>query len=248
MNNIIKNIRKNNLKKLFGFSISAIVSYLIFFISLFAIADGDSIIWLLLLIMGIIGGILTFACYKTLIIIIDPYKSDVFKKYGSLENLKKILEEIENTIEFDDKNITISKNYIADKKDYEKIVACDDILRVHKLIHKTNFVVDRINLVITDKYDTEITYSYKPSDEQKVDKLILLIGSKCKNAKLGYTKSNEQYVQQNKQKLPQINLNDISSKNNDNYEDEYFICPDCNNIVEKGDKFCRNCSCKLNWE
>ena len=32
---------------------------------------------------------------------------------------------------------------------------------------------------------------------------------------------------------------------NKNYE---YKCPDCDNLVEFGDKFCKNCSCKLDWD
>lgn len=27
-----------------------------------------------------------------------------------------------------------------------------------------------------------------------------------------------------------------------------YLCPDCKEKVEFGDNFCKNCSCKLNWE
>ena len=109
---------------------------------------------------------------KSFILVINPAKSNLFKKYGSVEELEKIMEEIENTIEYEDNQIIVSKDYVADKKDFEKILAYKDILRVHKLVHKTNFVVDRYDVVLTDKYNFELSYSYPVKDEKKVDNLI----------------------------------------------------------------------------
>lgn len=180
---------------------------------------------------------------KSFILVIDPSKSNIFKKYGSVEKLEQIMEEIENTIEYEDKQIIVSKNYVADKKDFEKILAYKDILRVHKLVHKTNFVIDRYDVVITDKYNYEMSYSYSVQDEKKVDSLILLIGSKCDNAKLGYTKEAKEHIEKNKEELPKdIVKEDVKEKNIEEY-----ACPDCNNKIENGDKFCKNCGCKIDW-
>lgn len=181
--------------------------------------------------------------YKSLILVINPKKSDIFKKYGSIEKLENIMKEIESTIEYEDNQIIISKNYVADKKDFEKILAYKDILRVHKLVHKTNFAVDRYDVVITDKYNFEISYSYPVKDEKKVDNLILLIGSKCDNAKLGYTKEAEEHIKNNKVELPDIQI----QKKDKKITEEAYACPDCKEKIEKGDKFCKNCGCKIDW-
>lgn len=183
---------------------------------------------------------------KSLILVIDPKKSNIFKKYGSIEKLENIMKEIESTIEYEDNQIIISKNYVADKKDFEKILAYKDILRVHKLVHKTNFVVDRYDVVITDKYNFEISYSYPVKDEKKVDSLILLIGSKCDNAKLGYTKESKEHIEMNKEELPRNDSVEIK-ENIVEKSIESYACPDCKEKIEKGDKFCKNCGCKIDW-
>lgn len=183
---------------------------------------------------------------KCFILVIDPSKSNIFKKYGSVEKLEKIMEEIESTIEYEDNQIIVSRNYVADKKDFEKILAYKDILRVHKLVHKTNFVVDRYDVVITDKYNFEMSYSYPVQDEKKVDSLILLIGSKCDNAKLGYTKEAKKHIEKNKEDLPKDMVEELKEDNVEKIVDEY-ACPDCQNKIEIGDKFCKNCGCKIDW-
>lgn len=186
---------------------------------------------------------------KCFILVIEPSKSNIFKKYGSIEVLEKIMEEIENTIEYEDKQIIVSKNYVADKKDFEKILAYKDILRVHKLVHKTNFVIDRYDVVITDKYNFEMSYSYPVQEEKKVDSLIWLIGSKCENAKLGYTKEAKEHIEKNKEELPQYDniKEEIKQEAFIEKSIEEYACPDCNNKIENGDKFCKNCGCKIDW-
>jgi len=239
--NILKNIRKNNLKTsiyafIFGAGPTAGSIYYLF-------NDGLEA-WFPILLFGGIGGLMIWLFIKSFNLVINPEKSDIFKKYGSLEKLEKIMEEIENSIEFEDKQIIVSKNYVADKKDFEKITAYKDILRVHKTVHKTNFVVDGYYVTITDKYNQETNYPYRVGEEEKVDKLILLIGSKCENAKLGYTKEAEEHIKKYKQDLSE---KIIENKTEEEEAIEEYACPDCNEQIESGDKFCKNCGCKIDW-
>lgn len=239
--NIYKNIRKNNFKmSIYTFIIGA------FGIagSLYYLLNGGLEAWFIILLFGGIGGLFAWCFVKTIILVIDPSKSDVFKKYGGLERLEKIMEEIENSIEFEDNQIIVSKNYVADKKNFEKIMAYKDILRVHKTVHKTNFVVDGYYVTITDKYNQVTSYRYHVSEEEKVDKLILMIGSKCENAKMGYTKESEEHIKKYKQELPQ---NVIADNNKNNEIVKGYACPDCTEEIEEGDKFCKNCGCKIDW-
>lgn len=238
MNKVINNVRKNEIKIALGTLIPALIFTGIMIAILSSGEDIGELIFPLL-IVGVFAVLFDYVLIKCIIVIIDPLKSDLFKKYGSPEEIANILNEIENTKEYEDRNLIISKRYISDKKDYSKIVACDDVLGVHKLVHKTNFVVDYFQIVITDKYGFEITYSYPVKEQEKCDKLLMIIANKCKNAKAGYTKQEQDHIKANKQELP----DDIKQK----VEDEY-ICPDCNKKILYGDKFCKECGCKLNWD
>ena len=242
--NIIKNIRKNNIMAFFVFLLIGGFCDVMFFMYLYNMEMDGS--WFMLIFFGFMGVVLSYVCVKSLLVVIDPYKSDIFKKYGTSEELEKILQEIENTIEYQDDKIIVAQNYVADKNDYERILAYKDILRVHKLVHKTNFVIDGYSVVITDKYNQEVRYSYSAKEEEKVNGLLVMIGSKCDNAKFGYTKEAEQYVKENKVELPpepvQVSKNEVSNIKQVNY-----ACPDCRNNIEVGDKFCKNCGCKIDW-
>lgn len=233
---VIRNVRKNNIISLLVILLFGLWPNLGFFYTLFGDIDKDDF-WIYLIICGALALLMDWLFIKTIKVVINPLSSDIFKKYGGPENIAKILEEIEETKEYEDKQIIISKNYVSDKKDYEKLIAFDDILAVHKLVHKTNFAIDGYSVIITDKYGHEIKYSYSGSkkDEEKVDYLLLLIGSKSNNAELGYTKGTQEHVKNNRVELPNISKS-------------VYTCPDCGDEIEFGDKYCKNCSCKLNWE
>ena len=237
---ILKNIRKTNLISSIWLFILALMPTIGFFY--FLIYEGFES-WFMIMFLGFLSGVLLWLFGTSFQLVIEPRDSNIFKKYGGIENLERIIDEITNTKEYEDDRLIVAKNYVADKKDYEKILAYKDILRVHKLVHKTNFVIDRYDLVITDKYNFQISYSYAVKDEEKVDNLILLIGSKCENAKLGYTKEAEDHIKKNKEELPK----DINTESNKEINKESYACPDCRKLIEEGDKFCKNCGCKIDW-
>lgn len=240
--NVLDRIRKTNLKK----ALVSLIYVLMFNIPLIAvlygiITDGleGSMIFILVL-FGFFAVFVDISFVKMIILIVSPEKSDLFKKYGSVEKIQKILNEIEKTKEYEDKNLVVSKNYLCDKKDLEKIVKCSDVLGVHKLVHKTNFVIDYYKIVITDKYGEETSYTYNASQEELCNKLLVLISSKCHNAEIGYHKDEWDHINKNKIDLP--------SNNNELNDDYEYKCPECSSIIEYGDKFCKNCACKLDWE
>lgn len=252
MNKVLINIRKHNiLYFLMMLLMSAFLSFVLFG-GVQMVTQEELNIWYIVFLVFV--GFITFFSLRSMVyyakIVIKPEEAPIFKKYGSPDNVLKILNEIENTIEYEDKNLVISKKYISDKKDYSKIVACNDVLGAHKLVHKTNFVIDYYQIVIIDKYNEEMTYKYGRDDEEKVNQLLILIGSKCKNAELGYTQKEREHIEKNK-----VDLVDNSNKKTnikthvteDKQNDEEYKCPDCNNNIEFKDKFCKECGCKIDW-
>ncbi len=247
MNKVLLNIRKNNLLYFIPNLLFSIICSLILFLLSYMINKEEKIIWLLLL--------LSFFAYTTFILlknvlyygklVIFPKEAPVFKKYGSPEEITKILDEIDNTIEYEDKHLIISKNYISDKCDYSKIIHCDDILGIHKLIHKTNFVTDYYQIVLIDKYGEEITYKYKRSLEEKVNNLLIKIASKCKNAELGYTSKEREYIKKNIVPLP-TKVKERTTKKTKKVLVEYK-CPSCKKTINYKDKYCKECGFKIDW-
>ena len=205
---ILKNIRKNETQ---GFILFFLFSIFPNVFLIYSLINGEKD-WFMIIIMAVMAIPIDWLCLKCLIVAINPLKSNIFQKYGSYQNLEKIIEEINNTIEYEDNALIISKNYIADPNDYQKIIAYKDVLRVHKLVRKKNFAVVSYSVVVTDKYNFGLTFTYSKNDEEKVDKLLLMIGSKCNNAQLGYTKETSLYVKENKENLPNISIEEIKGE------------------------------------
>ncbi|MGN0974154.1 MAG: hypothetical protein ACI4OT_05365 [Bacilli bacterium] len=238
--NVLERIRKNNLKNALLSLIYVLIfniPLILFICALFTQSIESSMIFVVI-IFGLFAIPIDISFYNIVKLVIFPEKSDIFKKYGSVEKIQGILNEINNTKIYEDKHLIISENYICDTEDLEKIVKCVDVLGVHKLVHKTNFVIDYYKIIITDKYGHETSYVYKSSEEKLCNKLLSLIGSKCKNAELGYTKDEWDHINNNKIDLPETD-------SNSSYD---YKCPECNCFIDYGDKFCKNCSCKLDWD
>ena len=229
------NIRRSNIK---SFLLLLLFSFIFNFYVISGLISEEKE-WFMILFMAIFAIPMDWLAIKSLLIAINPLKSKIFQKYGSYQNLQRIIDEINNTVEYKDKEIIISKNYVADPNDYERIVACDDILRVHKFIKKKNFAVVSYSVVLTDKYGFELHFTYSENQEKKVDELLLMIGSKCKNAQFGYTKATSKYINENKEELPKRSMEEIKKDiiiqckvcGKEIKYNEYGTCEDCHKKI-----------------
>lgn len=192
---VIKNIRFNALKSFIGFFIFSIIPNICFLFSLTNHGD-RSLLWIFLILAGLIDWLLI----KTLIIVINPLKDPIFEKYGSPKKVKEILNELNNNVIYQDKNIIMSKKYIMVKNNFSELIAFKDVLGIHKLQHRKNGVTNYYGVVLTDKYGCEHTYTYRVKSEKKCDELLLITASLCPNAIVGYTKQQKQYIEENKVK------------------------------------------------
>ena len=123
--------------------------------------------------------------FKKMYVVFKPENSFIIKKYGGAEELCRILDEIKKTVIYCDGNLVISENYISHTKNIDMITKCDEVVDIKKIIHKTNFIVDRYYITIKDKYGYEYSYPYKVSESDLCDMLIILLCSKCKESMLG---------------------------------------------------------------
>ena len=167
MEKVLENIKNNNIKSAFVcfFPMILFTGLSIFMLYLQTIKT-DSFLWLVIsAIFGIFAFIYIKEFVKSIHLIINPIDDDIFKKYGSPEEIVKILKEIDETKIYEDNYLIISENYISDKTDYSKIVACEDVLGAHKLVHKVNFAIDYYQIVIIDKYNQTTRYQYGRDEE-----------------------------------------------------------------------------------
>lgn len=203
MNDIIGNIKKNNLKDFFHSLIIGVIVTGICFPLWFGLFAYEFSIFMFLfnICISLAAIFIDYVAIKNLKLVLNPLSSDVFKKYGSEVEIQQILNEINNNIEYQDAKIIISKDYIIGKNDIESLVACEDVLGIHKMVHKTNFVIDYYEVVITDKFNNQVTFRYLRNEEEILNNVLNILALKCKNAKLGYTNEAFEYIRENKQDL-----------------------------------------------
>ena len=206
-NESIKNVRKKELKFLL-YSLTPILTFNSLFILClyYTIISKNGFINMIVptFITGILSFLLDWSIKDSFLIFINPLRNNIFKKYGSPQEIDNIIENINNSIEYEYHNLIISKQYISDKKDYSKIINCDDVLGIHKIIYKKRKKIIKFKIVITDKWGQESFYEFKKSNEKECDDFIAIICKKCPNAMFGYTNQQKQYILTNK-----IDLNKI---------------------------------------
>lgn len=203
MNEIIKNIRKNYIiDVLKGIIPTVLLNGVTIGMLYGAFYDGFEVEFFFLAIVSGLFSVTQLVIFiKSLILAINPFKSNVFKKYGTPEKIASIYREIEKTTEYKDHTIVISHNYICHRNSAEILVACNDVLAIHKLVHKTNFLIDYYQIVITDKYGEEFRFTYNEKEEAIVDTLLIKIKGKCRNAETGYTQDELDHIRKNKVSL-----------------------------------------------
>ena len=200
MREIIDNIRKNALKDVLKLIVPVVLLsggfIMMLYMTFYDEFDGGYLFLSAIFGLFTIPSIITL--FKKIGLLIDPFKSDVFKKYGDPEKIARIYAEIEQTVEYENDTMIVSKNYICDKKRADVLIACNDVLAIHQLVHKTNFIVDYYNIVITDKYGEEYHFTYKAKQEQECLNVLKFIAGKCKNAEIGYTQDELDHIRKNK--------------------------------------------------
>ena len=200
MREIIDNIRKNALKDVLKLIIPVVLLSGGFIMMLYmTFYDGfDGVCLFLSAIFGLFAIPSIITLLKKIALLTNPFQSDVFKKYGDPEKIERIYAEIEQTTEYEDDSLIVAKNYICDKKRADVLIACNDVLAIHQLVHKTNFIIDYYNIVITDKYGEEYHFTYKVKQKHECDSVLRYIASKCKNAEVGYTQDELDHIRKNK--------------------------------------------------
>ena len=182
---ILKNIKsihlKNSLRIVPGFIIIHIfcIGLIWWFWALFHEDCPEVLIPMSILpVFGLISGYVIM--YIRLKLVFSPMKSTVFIKFGGIDRISQILEEIKNTKIYDDKYITISDNYILHKDNVETLTRCDDVLGLFCMEINGN----EYTLRIFDKFGEIMLYNYGHDEYEEYSESVRVLISKCKNAKV----------------------------------------------------------------
>ena len=204
MNKIIKNVRMNSLLDALKLLLPTAVLLAFFLCMVYGAFFYDGFngkALFLVVVSGLFTIVAVVAFIKKIILVFKPLRSDVFKKFGDLDKLTQICDELKHTKEYEDNSIVISKNYISHPERINMLIEIEGVLAVHKSVHKTNFFVDYYQVVITDNYGETFNFTYPEDEEEKCLYVLGLLAEKCKNAKFGYTQEAMDYVRNNKATL-----------------------------------------------
>ena len=141
-----------------------------------------------LILFGILVAFLSYKLIKNLIYYLDPTKNPEINEYGDIEELEDIVEEIFNSVIYDDNHIIISKNYIAPKNSYKNIINLDNVINAYQYIRKTNGLVTSRELVVIDINGKENRYGYNSFDEEKILEALRILSTVRNDIKIGYVR------------------------------------------------------------
>lgn len=197
MKSAVKNIKNNYLLD----SIKCLgrgILYGLGFITIINLGKNTGLEFLLFIIVDLIFlGSAVFSLhhwFKNFYFFLYPFKSNIYKVYG---DISKILDEIELTAEYDDKQIIISERFVISKCDYRNLFLFDDVLGIYVQVHRTNLITDRYSIVVADKFERIAMFNYLPKQKDIVNEVLLILISKCKNAKIGYSDETLDYIKSN---------------------------------------------------
>lgn len=94
----------------------------------------------------------------------------VLQRYGSINDIANLVEDETRTALFKTENVLIGKRLVLFAHDVMNI---DEIINVHKYIHKTNFKVDFVGLVFKDKYEREVTIKWNEDEATQIMECLL---------------------------------------------------------------------------
>lgn len=192
-NGIKKNIKASYRKKLLiSFMYFFIVSFFGFSISYIYWKEIKKINFFSILVF-IISGIFIFCYLRSLHLSFKKYINP--KKYGILKiypNIYDIINEINNTVEYEDRKLVISTNYLISKADYTNLISLNNLARIHiseirnwgKSLYRP---IIGYYLFFLELDGTKKNVYYDIDQKQEMQDVISVLELKCPNITSGYS-------------------------------------------------------------
>lgn len=117
------------------------------------------------------------------------------KEYG---DVLAIANQASKDAVYSDSVLSASPNYIISNKDKFVLVSTQEVLCLYQYVHKTNFVVDEVALIVVNKYGEKVTFKYDKRDKDIITDVIVKLKSLCPNAALGYSSNSMNYIANHK--------------------------------------------------
>lgn len=212
---IQKNIKASYRKKLLiNFMYFFIVSFFGFSLSYLCWTEIQKINFFTIFVF-IVSGIFIFCflrpVYHSFKKYINPEKYGILKKYP---NIHDIINEINDTVEYEDRKLVISTKYLISKKDYTKIISLRNLDRIHISV-KQNWGKSLYRPIIgyylffLELDGTKKNIYYDIDQKQEMQDVISVLELKCPNITSGY---NQESMDNNLFSAPKnINSDNINS-------------------------------------
>lgn len=158
--------------------------------------DDDATVWWVLTILFI--SISVYCIYK----LSTPRKNKVFRKYGSLEDVAEMIDELLASEKiYEDKFLMVSDKYIMSTKDYTSIRKISDILAAFPYTQSYNFVPVAGGLRLIDKWGDSISVPSGISTAKARD-VMEILAQHHPHIALGFNAETLNRIKNNKVKLP----------------------------------------------
>jgi len=161
----------------------------------------------LLIILSFFSLYVLYKMYDVVFILFDIEKHKLFKKFGCVNNVERIVLEAMNNFLYEDERIWITKNYLIFRNDYTKIVNLQKVLAIYGYVHSINITTTGKGIVLIDEYGEEflIYYPYIPFyTVKKLQRLFDILLPLCPKAHVGYSPKTLRYIEEN---ITPLNLN-----------------------------------------
>lgn len=191
---LLRNIRNNNLIEFLLLIVPTIlvdvaavfaVRMIFHFFAEQQILTAIFMAFLSLWIVGVYALYLNSTIINNILKVIHPEKSVLFHKYGTIEEVCKLIDEIEKNVEYEDSRILISSKFFMKKNHYETMLYyghIDSIKAVHQKYNSKHAKTANIKLAIVDKWGKGINYKI---NKENSDYVTYLINGKLEDLKNG---------------------------------------------------------------
>ena len=155
--------------------------------------------WLFILVMGAILGILGIKVLKMGITSKkNPTLDKIFKKNP---NLLSQADELYKNVIYRDEKLILSQKNLTTTRDITNITYTDEVFLIYLSTTRFTYLIlsSESRSLIIETLRGRIEISYEPGEEKQIKKLAGIVAANCKNARIGHTQENLEYLKRMRQ-------------------------------------------------
>ncbi|MCI6266009.1 MAG: hypothetical protein MR598_04095 [Erysipelotrichaceae bacterium] len=149
-----------------------------------------------------------FMLIRYIKIFLNPLENMVYKIYGSEERVNHFLTEIDETVDYIDDEVIVSKRFLLDRDNCSFMFYLEDIIVIYQMRARRGCANI---LVVKDKYGrvAKLKYSDFLYKQEVVEDLLKLLIERCPNAIVGFSGGDEENLNHQKVDVEFINRRNL---------------------------------------